>query len=242
MTITLARANGQRVAVVSMRPLWVWVGLGLMVGFLVLEGMAIAEYVKAMKRLQAYSSIMVEVDQLRVQNLRLGELETELTDLVDSQQKMLKLAGIEPALRRDTEVGDNIYGLGVLDDVTGPKLVFWPVEGDIIRGFDGVHAGVDIAAARRRTVLAAGAGHIVVATPDETWGHRLVIEHNDSLMTVYANTELNLVKAGDTVEAGQVIALVGAGFEGEEPHLHFEVLKYGGPVSPRDFYPDLFER
>ena len=61
-------------------------------------------------------------------------------------------------------------------------------------------------------------------------------------MTVYANTELNLVEAGDTVEAGQVIALVGAGFEGEEPHLHFEVLKYGDPVSPRDFYPDLFER
>jgi murein DD-endopeptidase MepM/ murein hydrolase activator NlpD len=242
MTITLARADGRRVAVVSMRPLWVWVSLGLIVGFLVLEVMAVTTYIKAINRLEAYSSIMVEVEQLRVQNLRLRELETELSDLVDSQQKMLKLAGIEPALRRDGDAGDNTYGLGVLDDVTGPKLVFWPVEGDIIRGFDGVHAGVDIAAARRRTVLAAGAGHVVVATPDETWGHRLTIEHNDSLMTVYANTELNLVEAGDTVEAGQVIALVGAGFEGDEPHLHFEVLKFGDPVSPRDFYPDLFER
>ena len=241
MILTIPRFRGKGSISVSIRPVWVWVTGLLLLGLLVLEVMAVATYVKATQRLRQYSAIMVEIEQLKDQNDRLVELGAELEDLIESQQKMLRLAGIEPALRRESGSGDNTYGLGVLDDHAGPRLVFWPVEGAILRGFDAEHSGVDIGTAMRRTVLAAGAGEVTASGPDEIWGHRLIIEHNDSLMTVYANNELNLVEPGDVVEAGQVIALVGAGFEGEEPHLHFEVLKFGAPVSPRDFYPDLFE-
>jgi murein DD-endopeptidase MepM/ murein hydrolase activator NlpD len=217
------------------------VGGFLAVGLIVLGILASVTYVRTVNPLQDYTSLMVEGDYLRSQNARLEELEAELEDLLDFQQKMLRLAGIEPALRRDSDVGDNSYGLGMLDSAdTGPKLLFWPVEGETILGFGPSHSGVDIGAAKRRTVLAAGAGRVLVSESDELWGYRLVIEHNDSLQTVYANSDLNLVEVGDGVEAGQVVALVGAGFEGNEPHLHFEVLKFGEPVSPREYFLDLF--
>lgn len=227
--------------ILSARPLWIWLSGLLLAGLLVLEVLAAITYIKAMQRLGRYGAIMVEVEQLRDQNARLEELGVELQALLEFQQKMLRLAGIDPALRREAGEGDNSYGSGVQNDHAHPRLVFWPVEGTLVQGFDTLHPGVDIATAKRRTVLAAGAGRVVASGPDEVWGHRLVIEHSDSLMTVYANNELNLVEPGDVVEAGQVIALVGAGFEGEEPHLHFEVLRFGQPVSPRDFYPELFE-
>ena len=241
--LTLARPGGKGLASVSFHPIWIWVGAILVLAFLALEVLAVVTYVKTVERLKDYSALMVEVDYLRSQNEKLKELDVELRDLLGFQQKMLQLAGIEPALRRDSEVGDNHYGLDVLDSLgsgIGPKLVFWPVEGETVRGYDALHPGVDVGTARRRTVLAAAGGHVLGAGEDEIWGHRLVIRHNDSLQTVYANNELNLVETGDSVEAGQVIALVGAGFEGSEPHLHFEVLKHGEPVSPREYFPDLF--
>lgn len=243
LTLTLTRPGGDALVSTSFHPIWLWVGAAFVVALFALETLAVATYVKTMERLRDYSELMVEVDYLRNQNAELGELEVELRDLLGFQQKMLQLAGIKPALRRDSEAGDNLYGLDVLDSLgngIGPKLVFWPVEGEIVRGFDASHPGVDVEAARRRTVLAAAAGHVIGAGEDEFWGHRLVIQHNDSLQTVYANNELNLVETGDNVEAGQVIALVGAGFEGSDPHLHFEVLKHGEPVSPREYFPDLF--
>jgi murein DD-endopeptidase MepM/ murein hydrolase activator NlpD len=186
---------------------------------------------------------MVEVEYLRNQNTRLTELESELTELLDYQEKMLRLAGIEPALRRDGPDGDNSYELGALDSTgtgTGAELIFRPVGGKEIRGFSADHPGIDIQAKLRNTVLAAGAGVVVEAGLDPRLGYRLVIDHGDSLRTVYANNESNLVTRGDSVEAGQVISLVGAGFEGDVPHLHFEVLEQGEPVSPRSHFPDSF--
>ena len=88
----------------------------LVVGLFALEILGAVTYVKAMSRLRQYTEIMVEVDQLRDQNARLVELGAELEDLIESQQKMLRLAGIEPALRRESDAGDNTYRLGVLDD------------------------------------------------------------------------------------------------------------------------------
>jgi len=198
---------------------------------------------RALVRLNAYASLMVEVEYLRTQNTRLTQLESELTELLDYQEKMLRLAGIEPALRREGSEGDNSYELGALDSTgtgTGQELIFQPVGGKVIRGFSAEHPGIDIEAELRQTVLAAGAGVVVEAGLDPRLGYRLVIDHGDSLRTVYANNGSNLVTRGDSVEAGQVISLVGAGFEGEAAHLHFEVLEQGKPVSPRRHFPDSF--
>ena len=130
LNLTLARPGGEGLISVSFHPIWIWVGGVLLLAFIALEVLAVVTYVKTVERLRDYSALMVEVDYLRSQNDKLRELDVELRDLLGFQQKMLQLAGIEPALRRDSEVGDNVYGLDVLDSLgtgIGPKLVFWPV-------------------------------------------------------------------------------------------------------------------
>jgi murein DD-endopeptidase MepM/ murein hydrolase activator NlpD len=99
---------------------------------------------------------------------------------------------------------------------------------------------MDLSAPRRRIVVAAGEGVVIGRVEVRGLGPQLVLQHGDSLQTVYANAEMFLVDVGDRVRAGQVIALVGQGHEGLQPHLHFQVLRGGRPVDPRDWVPELF--
>ncbi len=151
---------------------------------------------------------------------------------------MLQLAGIETALRTGADSGDNNVELGGDSTGLGVRLI-WPVVGEDIRGFGPRHSGVDIGLPSKRGVVAAGSGRIVNVGRDEVLGYRLIIEHNDSLQTVYGNNAMNLVAVGDLVEAGQTIALVGVGFEDTEPHLHFEVRINNTPVRPQEWVPSL---
>jgi murein DD-endopeptidase MepM/ murein hydrolase activator NlpD len=207
----------------------------LLIAFLALEAWALVATMRVSRRVRSFATLSLEVEDLRRQNLRLKELDEELREILGFQQKMLRLAGIETALRRNPGLGDNFTELGLLGDPVlgnGNRLILWPVEGTRLRGIGPDHPGVDIGASLRGAVLAAGSGRVARATHDATWGGRLLLEHNDTLATVYANLDRALVAAGDTVKAGQVIGLVGAGFEGKEPHLHFEVSVRGKSVDP----------
>jgi murein DD-endopeptidase MepM/ murein hydrolase activator NlpD len=61
------------------------------------------------------------------------------------------------------------------------------------------------------------------------------LAHNGGVVTRYAHCRTALVKAGDHVEKGQVIGLVGASGLATAPHLHFEVLVKGSQVDPMKF-------
>jgi len=242
LTVTLPRSVGPP-TVVSINYTKIWIVAGALAGVLALTSLGAVAYLRSAQRVRQAASLVVEVGYLRDQNDKLLELDGELRELVRFQEKMLQLAGIDPALRRDPSSGDNTYELGALDSTgmgDGRALVVRPVVGETIRGFTADHPGIDIAAPRRRTIAAAAAGTVIDAGHDPTLGDRIVIEHSDSLRTVYANNELNLVAINDAVEPGQIIALVGGGPEGTEPHLHFEVWLHGDPVSPERTFPDLF--
>lgn len=243
LTLTFPRPGGPgKVVSLSYKTLWV-IG-GALAGLLVLTSLGAVAYLRSVDRIRQAASLTVEVSYLRDQNDKLLQLDGELRELIRFQEKMIRLAGIDPALRRDATSGDNTYQLGALDSTgmgDGGPLTVPPVVGETIRGFTADHPGIDIAAPRRRTIVAAAGGTVIDAGHDPTLGDRIVIEHSDSLRTVYANNELNLVAINDAVEPGQIIALVGAGSEGDEPHLHFEVWLHGHPVSPARYFPDLFD-
>jgi murein DD-endopeptidase MepM/ murein hydrolase activator NlpD len=236
IAIVIPRPHRESPLVLSVAPLWGWV-LGLLVlSLLVAASAAVFTYARAMQRLRDYSALAVEVETLRRQNQTVQQLEDELKELRALQQRMLHLAGIRTALG----VGAPPPDMPGTDPIGEAKLFFWPVEGAVLRQHSESHAGVDIEAPRKRPVIAAGDGVVREAARDKALGHRIVLAHGDSLQTVYANNEMNLVAVGDTVEAGQVIALVGQGPEGPTPHLHFEVWRGGQAVRPRDLIPDLF--
>jgi murein DD-endopeptidase MepM/ murein hydrolase activator NlpD len=84
-------------------------------------------------------------------------------------------------------------------------------------------------------VRSALGGAVKAAAWDDVYGNLIEIEHDDSLSTIYGHNEKILVKEGEYVNRGQVIATVGNTGRSTAPHLHFEVLKNGKPVDPEGY-------
>jgi murein DD-endopeptidase MepM/ murein hydrolase activator NlpD len=84
------------------------------------------------------------------------------------------------------------------------------------------HSGVDIAAPSGASVLATGAGTVVSAGWNGGYGNAVIIQHNDNQQTLYGHLSKVSVQAGQTIDQGTVIGLVGSTGNSTGPHLHFE--------------------
>lgn len=104
---------------------------------------------------------------------------------------------------------------------------------------NGGHPGVDIAAPMNSPIYAATSGRVISAGPASGFGQWIRIQAPDGTVTVYGHMypQNMFVKVGDTVQAGQRIALVGANGNSTGPHLHFEVHQNinAGPEDPIAF-------
>ena len=122
----------------------------------------------------------------------------------------------------------------------------WPVEGSStislsapygLRAETGFfHSGMDIPAQQGMSIAAAAAGTVTEAgyTPDR--GNYLLIDHGEGLTTLYGHCRELLAAEGDDVEAGAVIAKVGATGMATGPHLHFEVRLDGEAQNPVAYF------
>ena len=100
------------------------------------------------------------------------------------------------------------------------------------------HDGIDIAAARGTPVRAAAAGTVIYADRRLAgYGNLIILRHPHNIFTAYAHNERMLVKQGEHVRQGQVIATVGATGRATGPHLHFEVRIGARPVDPLAYLP-----
>lgn len=95
------------------------------------------------------------------------------------------------------------------------------------------HKGMDIAAPTGRPIAAALPGRVAFSGTLNGYGKVVYLDHGDGLTTRYAHASALEVKAGDTVEAGQIIAKVGSTGRSTGPHLHFEVRRGGKAEDPR---------
>ncbi|MBI4727826.1 M23 family metallopeptidase [candidate division TA06 bacterium] len=110
-----------------------------------------------------------------------------------------------------------------------------PCKGWISAGMTPGHTGVDIAAREGDPVWAAADGEVSFAGWDNYFGHKIEIKHSDKLSTMYGHNAKLLVKVGDKVKQGKVIALVGSTGQSSGPHLHFEVRLNGQAVDPINY-------
>lgn len=97
------------------------------------------------------------------------------------------------------------------------------------------HRGMDIGAPAGTSVLAAEAGKVMTAGWNNSYGYYITINHGGGYVTLYAHNSKLLVKAGDSVTRGQVIAKVGSTGNSTGPHIHFEVRLNGSYVNPRNY-------
>jgi murein DD-endopeptidase MepM/ murein hydrolase activator NlpD len=102
------------------------------------------------------------------------------------------------------------------------------------------HSGIDFALSEGSEVVATADGVVIAQAYGDKPGNFVRIKHNETYSTRYYHLETALVKKGDTIRKGQVIGLVGStGSLSTAPHLHYEILKNGGTVDPKDYLPRL---
>jgi murein DD-endopeptidase MepM/ murein hydrolase activator NlpD len=95
-----------------------------------------------------------------------------------------------------------------------------------------LHAGLDIAVSTGTTVKACRGGKVILARKAGGYGNLVIIDHGNGLTTRYGHNSVLLVKPGQRVTRGQVIAKSGSTGVSTGPHLHFEVRKNGSAVNP----------
>jgi murein DD-endopeptidase MepM/ murein hydrolase activator NlpD len=121
----------------------------------------------------------------------------------------------------------------------------WPVKGRIISGFgtkpDGGHNdGVNIAVPQGTPVKAAENGVVAYSGSElKGYGNLVLVRHANNWVSAYANNEQLLVKRGDKVSRGQLIAKAGTSGSVTEPQVHFELRKGSRPVDPTQYMSSM---
>jgi murein DD-endopeptidase MepM/ murein hydrolase activator NlpD len=118
----------------------------------------------------------------------------------------------------------------------------WPVHGKVIAAFGTKSAGgqtndgIDVAVPENTPVKAADDGVVAYAGSElKGYGNLVLVRHPSGYVTAYAHAKELLVKKGDPIKRGQVIAKSGQTGNVEAPQLHFEVRKGTAPIDPMQF-------
>jgi lipoprotein NlpD len=114
----------------------------------------------------------------------------------------------------------------------------WPSDGKIVATFDeGKNKGIDIAGKPGQQVMAAGAGKVMYAGSGiRGYGNLVIVKHSNNLLSAYAHNRHIVVKEGQIVNKGQMIAEMGDS-DADSVKLHFEIRQQGKPVDPSRFLP-----
>jgi murein DD-endopeptidase MepM/ murein hydrolase activator NlpD len=127
-------------------------------------------------------------------------------------------------------------------EATGALPTFrWPVRGKVITAY-GAKAngksndGINLAVPEGTPVKAAEDGVVAYSGNElKGYGNLVLVRHANGYVTAYAHASELLVKRGDTIKRGQVIAKSGQSGEVGSPQLHFEIRKGSSPVDPLQF-------
>jgi murein DD-endopeptidase MepM/ murein hydrolase activator NlpD len=138
-----------------------------------------------------------------------------------------------------------LYGVGA-PSMAGLSISGLPVSGTISSDFSSArrhpllhiirpHIGLDITAPPGSRISAPAAGRVTFVGWKLSLGLLIEIEHPNGIVTRYGHCRVALVRAGDRVTRGMMIATVGSSGLTTGPHLHYEVWNRGNPVDPVSF-------
>ena len=124
----------------------------------------------------------------------------------------------------------------------GERPFIWPIWGGTVVSSFGPHGqgfrdGIDIGARPRTPIHAAADGGVIYSDSLPGYGKVVIIEHSGGYATVYAHNAENLVRTGDPVRQGQIVARVGMNRHTGVPTVHFELRKDNVACNPIYFLP-----
>ncbi|MFH0977382.1 MAG: M23 family metallopeptidase [Spirochaetota bacterium] len=125
------------------------------------------------------------------------------------------------------------------------QVFTWPLKGKVTSAFgkrinpidnkSKFHCGLDIGTDIGAPVKASADGEAIFCGWKKGYGRVVILKHADGYITVYAHNKENILKSGEKVQQGQIIALSGISGAVTGPHLHFEIRKYLTPLNPYRF-------
>ena len=171
-----------------------------------------------------------------------GLSEPDSTAVVDDIQRQINQLQVEIELRRQgQEVVRNLLNDQVSLSRATPKG--WPTKGWLTSYFGMrkspftgrrvMHEGLDIAANTGTPVVATADGVVARVKYSPSYGKMVIIDHGYGYRTIFGHTSKILVKAGQRIKRGDVVAKVGNTGQSTGPHLHYELRLNGVPIDPR---------
>jgi murein DD-endopeptidase MepM/ murein hydrolase activator NlpD len=218
----------------------------------------LAELQAASTRLDALGERLAQMGQLSLDEFDFGQPApmggaSDLDTLGTYTEADLRVAilSLSDKLRRQSGQLDALQFLMVNRQIESDLTpAGWPVSkgwissrygerSDPITGERSMHWGYDFTGKVGTEVLSVASGVVTWAGPRTTYGNTVEIDHGNGYITRYAHNKDLAVKAGDQVSAGQLIASLGNSGRTSGPHVHFEVLKDGARINPRNFVKQL---
>lgn len=148
--------------------------------------------------------------------------------------------GVMPKLRPVDSSGDATYAKVLTPDagaVSALGSFVWPASGGISQGYRFYHKALDISNRGGGPIVAADSGTVTVAGwPDnQGYGNRVMIDHGNGYVTLYAHMSSISVAAGQRVNRGDMLGQMGSTGRSTGTHLHFEIRAGGVLQNPMNF-------
>jgi murein DD-endopeptidase MepM/ murein hydrolase activator NlpD len=246
-TVLLVREGEARSHRFALTTVWL-LGLGSLVTAGVFGAFMAGRWASDLQTPARVVELEQRVDSLRRESEKVSELAAALVQMEDSYMQLRGVMSGEvepsagdvllPAIGSVQRQGSDSSRRAAATE-PGPRL--WPLvePGFVTRAFgdtssvrDGGHVGLDIAVPSGSYIRAAGAGVVDEAGEGREYGRFVRISHGDGLRSLYAHASWVFVAEGDSVGAGEVIALSGNTGRSTAPHLHLEIEQDGEPVDP----------
>ena len=209
-----------------------------------------AEYLSLKVRNAGLETKLAKVNQLESELERMKAEDDRIRGMlgIDQQPPKLDLERLYEVLAQDSGAFLDSAAIRMLDTLRGQPPNFpagnWgvvpsipPINGfTISRGYSRSHPGIDLVAEAGTPVIATARGIVVFAGWDTVYGNSVQIQHPGRFRTLYGHLLRIARLAGDSVQQGDLIGLVGSTGRSTAPHLHYEVLRDGKQVDPQQYF------